>query len=355
MKQLFWLCILIILIYYMKKSYIRISKQRKYLIYITIISAIYTIIYFYMGFIFGFAKSPYSHEIFSILKNVIMQMIPTIGIEITRNVLIMKNKNKKSNVALVTILLILLEINYNTLVNVYNDKENLFKYICSDIVPLIACSILYTYLTMKLSYAVPLIYRTFKELIIIVLPILPNLDWFVKGAYDMLSPVIIYVIFKYKFIKEKQDIRKKKNIQWEKITYAVTLIISITLICFMQGTFKYEPISILSNSMVPTFSRGDVVIFRKPSEKELKEIPINSIIIYTMEEQNIAHRIVNIIQEKDTVMYQTKGDNNNVPDTKLVNTNQIKGIYSFNIKYIGFPSVWLYDYFNNENAKVETK
>ena len=112
------------------------------------------------------------------------------------------------------------------------------------------------------------------------------------------------------------------------------------MVCFMLGVFQYEPIAILSNSMFPTFCRGDVVVFKKLSEAELKELKKQTTIVYTIDNQNIAHRIVDVIEENDKVFYQTKGDNNNAPD----------------MNYIGFPSIWLYEYFLNEkNAKVETK
>ena len=154
--------------------------------------------------------------------------------------------------------------------------------------------------------------------------------------------------------KEKNKVKKKYYIfsnTFSKISYIITLILSITLICFMLGVFKYEPIVILSNSMKNTFSRGDAIIYKKLTDSQLKQIPLYSIIVYTIGEQNVAHRIVSITKENDIVFYQTKGDSNNVPDTFLVTPNQIKGVYVFHIKYIGFPSVWLHDYFNIENIK----
>lgn len=114
----------------------------------------------------------------------------------------------------------------------------------------------------------------------------------------------------------------------------------------MIGTFKYEPITILSNSMKPNFERGDVVIFKKMNNRELRQISINEIIIYSIGEQNIAHRIIDKIEKNDTVIYQTKGDSNNISDKILVQTDQIKGKYKFHIKYIGFPAIWLYEFFN---------
>ena len=154
--------------------------------------------------------------------------------------------------------------------------------------------------------------------------------------------------------KKKSKNRNRQNTH-NKVSYVVTLTFCITLVCFMLGVFKYEPITILSNSMFPSFCRGDVVIYRKISNDELRNIHVGSIIIYNIKEQNIAHRVVDIVKENGTILYKTKGDYNNVSDTNLVRIEQIKGICEFHIKYIGYPSVWLHDYFNSENAKVEIK
>ena len=114
----------------------------------------------------------------------------------------------------------------------------------------------------------------------------------------------------------------------------------------MIGVFRYEPISILSNSMEPTYSRGDVVIFKKLNNNELADIQIGQIIVYSVGEKNIAHRVVNVIKQNNSAKYQTKGDSNNANDMNLVEINQIQGVYVFHIKYLGFPSIWLYEYFN---------
>ena len=59
------------------------------------------------------------------------------------------------------------------------------------------------------------------------------------------------------------------------------------------------------------------------------------------------HRIVNKIEGNNT-LFETRGDNNNESDSELVQIDQVKGVYIFHIKYIGYPSLWLYDYFNLE-------
>ena len=347
-NPLFWSFIIVYLLWYIKHFYIRFSGDRKYLVYIIIISFMYVVAYFYLGFIFGFSKSPYNHDIASIFSNIITQFIPIIGVEMVRGVLVIQNKDNKPALIYTTIVLILIGINYDVYAGLFSNKEQFFKYNCSYILPSISLGILYTYLTRKGSFLLSLIFRLFNRFFVIVLPILPNIDWFITGSIYILSPVFIYILFKYKFIKEKQDIRKKHENLSAKISYIITLALAITLICFMLGTFKYEPITILTNSMSGTFDRGDVIIYRKLTDEELKKIPLYSIIVYSIGDQYIAHRVVSIQKENDNISYQTKGDNNNVCDKPLVYPNQIKGVYTFCVKYVGFPSIWLYEYFNKE-------
>ena len=350
-NPLSWTCIFVYVILDMKKGYFRFNINKKYCVPAVIISFINIAIYFCLGFTLGFSKSLYNHNIIAILQNFITQLLPIISIEFTRELIIARSKDNKPLIIYITILLILLEINSHTIINLLTNREEMFKYICSTIIPLIASNILYTYLTLKCTYIATLIYRIFNTAVILLLPIIPNLDWFGVGSLSLLSIIVIYLLFKYKLIKENTSVRKKIKDFYAKLSYIVTLILSIFLICFMMGVFKYEPISILSNSMEPKFSACDVVIIEKLSESELKEIPIGTIIAYTVNKQNVIHRVVDIVKIDDTVFYQTKGDNNNSPDANLVQIEQIRGIYKTHIKYIGFPSVWLYYFFNDYNLQ----
>ena len=338
-NPLFWGGMIIYLLIDRKKNYIRLSRNKKYLKYMVIISCIHVTIYLYLGLMLGFSEKT-NHT------NLIVAIVPILGMEMARKVIVARNKNNKIVLILMTTLFVLVELNYHVLVNLYPHKEAFFEYVCEAVLPLIACNSLYTYLAIKASFAVPLIYRLVIRCMLLVLPIPSGIDWFMIATTGILSPTLIYAFFQYKLTKKNEDIRKKKQTHFHKISFAITLFLCINLILFMIGVFQYEPITILSYSMKPSFERGDVVIFKKLSNRELKEIPINQIIIYSIGKQNIAHRMIDKIVKNDTVFYLTKGDNNNVSDNILVETSQIKGIYMFHIKYIGYPAVWLYEYFN---------
>ena len=327
----------------MKRWYIRISNNRDNLFFMYIFLLTSIIIYFCTGFIIGFCKNPYIQEIFQLIK---IQIVPIIGIELARHILISRNKNNKNLLIIVTLVLILLRIDYKVVVNLLSDKESFFKYICETVIPLIASNILCTYLTKEKSYTLSLAYMITGKLLFLIFPILPNVNWFILGAGNTIFPIIIYVIYKYKLTKQKKDLRKKKSTTLEKLNFIFSITISILLVCFMLGIFKYEPIAILSNSMNPVFSRGDILIFKKLNNEEINNLSNGDIIIYTLDNRNIAHRIINVVEENNEISYITKGDNNNTKDLKKVKKEQIKGKYIFHIKYVGLLSIWL-----NESLK----
>lgn len=264
-------------------------------------------------------------------------------IEILRIFFVAKNRKNKISLLFITLIFILVEINYRKFFISLNNRREIFKYICGELLPLISYNFLSIYLISNKRYYFSLIYRSFVNLLFLIFLGKFKIDWFVIGSFSILLVTIIYLIYKYKILKFRADLRRENR--FENIKYVVIISFSIFLVLFMLGVFKIQPISIISNSMNPLFRRGDVVIFKKLNEKELNNIQVGSILIYNLENKKIAHRVVKKIKDGNEVFYKTKGDNNETVDSKLVRENQIIGVYLFHIKYLGFPSIWLYEYF----------
>lgn len=333
----------------------RFVKNINYIKKMLIFSLFYIIAYLLLGFIFGFASSPYSHNFITIIKNLWQIIVPIVGIEYIRSVLVNKNSKNKTSIILATILFILLEINLNIFFRSITTLETAFKYISSRVLPLIFSQMIYSYLSLKGSYKLVLIYRLLIELMYLLTPIYPDLDWFLSGIVGILIPVIIYVLFRYDYDKKERSLSRIRLKKQNPVIYIPTLTIIIIFVSFMAGLFKYEPIAIVSNSMNPIFYRGDVVVFEKLDVNELKNLTKNNIIVYGIDNQYVVHRIIDINQEGEKLFFKTKGDANNSPDLNLVSEEQVIGVYKFSIKYIGYPSVWLNEIFNNQQAKVEIK
>ncbi len=326
-NPLFWL--IFIIIFYNQD--LKLPKKKEIKITLTI-STIFLIIYLVSGFIFGFTKSPYNHTLINILKNLWKIILPIYGIEILRYKLIKSNKNFKIK-TLITIVIIVSEINFKALF--LSHDIIFFHYFISIIIPIIAQNILFSYLSLNSHYDIPIIIRFFNELPTIFLPIIPYSNWFIEGSFEIIKVLIIYYLFKY-FIFRKKTIKQTKNLS--KV-YPLTIITSILLVLFMLGLFNYQAIAILSNSMNPTFRRGDVVIYKKNAK-----ILSGDIIVFKYENQIIVHRVLSINE-----YYVTKGDANNTVDYMKIQKKDIIGVYQFHIKYLAYPSIWLNEMFTKEN------
>ncbi len=331
-KFIISLFILLYIFIYLKNIHLKKTTYKDILVTI-IISLSYITINYLLGFKLGFLKNPLTYNFF----NIITYIIPIISIELTRFILINHNQNK-IYYFLITILIIISEINFNYLFGALNNKKLLMMYLISDLIPIICNNILFTYLSLKKSYLIPILFILINN-ITIFLPIIPNISWLTKCMLTILELFIIYLYF-------KNSITKEQNNSFVIISYALTFILATLLVCFILGLFKYKPITILSNSMSPNLVRGDMIIYKTLPQDELNNLPLNSIIVFSDQNKIIVHRLIAKRQENNITYYRTKGDNNSVADSHEVTIDNIKGLYTFHIKYLGYPSIWLYEYFN---------
>jgi signal peptidase len=105
------------------------------------------------------------------------------------------------------------------------------------------------------------------------------------------------------------------------------------------SVFGRKAFIIVSGSMIPEINVGDVVITNSN-----ENIEVGKIIAYKRDSTIIVHRVVGMIKVNDGIMYQTKGDKNNVEDKELVSKDQVEGIVVMKIPYIGRVLMWLYNH-----------
>lgn len=98
------------------------------------------------------------------------------------------------------------------------------------------------------------------------------------------------------------------------------LFISITFFIKDTQTFGVTILKVSSNSMVPTFEKGDFIIIKKQ-----KEYNVGDIITYETEEQGTKYLVTHRIIEINENGYITKGDANNTKDEETIYENVIRG------------------------------
>ena len=342
-NPLFWL-FMAILSYLVARDEPSQKMRNKYDITqsIVIIVIIYCMIYFSLGLVFGYERSPYSHEVVAILKNLWTFISVIVFQEFTRYQLVKLSPKKIGYYALITALFIIAEIDFWNFSSNFSNNVEFFKYMSQTIVPLIVTNCLFTYLSIMSANLPATIYRCLLMLMTILLPIFPALNWLIKAMMEIVLVIIASLYVNYVDIKSSRIMTRRQVKKESVVSYIPFVIVLVVLVCFISGTFKYQPIAVLSNSMLPTFARGDAVIMKKIDKKKIKKLKKGTILYYSKEGRLIVHRIVSVKHTDDgKVEVTTKGDNNNANDPWVITEDDMIGTVSFMIPYIGYPSVWV--------------
>ena len=96
--------------------------------------------------------------------------------------------------------------------------------------------------------------------------------------------------------------------------------------------FGYKLYTILTGSMEPKYNIGDVIIDNPIAQKDIK---VDTVITYALNQTTVTHRVVELVEKDGKTMYRTQGDNNNSPDTDLVDYSQVRGTIVFKISKLG--------------------
>ena len=175
----------------------------------------------------------------------------------------------------------------------------------------------------------------------LVMPIIPNLGYYLYASANILVCYIIYFIASKSIDKasKAKDTVKKSNV---RILYVPIILFLIGVVLLVSGLFNYQMIAIGSGSMVPAYYRGDAIIYKK-SDPETVEV--GDILVFKKDNVVITHRITKIYDGEDSRIIKTKGDANESEDSFIVYDNEILGVVKCRVKYIGYPTLWLNELF----------
>lgn len=134
-----------------------------------------------------------------------------------------------------------------------------------------------------------------------------------------------------------------KKVIVNSIRIVITLLVAFVLFFAIQtmkhpesppSIMGYQPYTVLSNSMKPTFETGDLVIVKKtPVEK----VAADDVITFKETgDRLITHRVVEVVEQDQTRAFVTKGDNNNVNDQQVVASDALVGKQVFRIVKGGY-------------------
>lgn len=307
-------------------------------------SMVFLILYYLLGIIIGYAESNNYLTLYGLTVFIIPTILKIVFKEHLRNSLLTKSGNNKFLIVYSVLLFIMIDILPALSILKISNMHDVFLFIALALLPSITVNIFATYINIKVGYMPVIIYLLIFSLYQYIVPIVPDPSEYLKAIIDFILPILI--LFKVrKNVNKYSDEDKEIDRNYKKsaiIILIIPVILTIIIIYFVSGYFRYYALAIASGSMHPVFDRGSVVIVEQVNDKydnynKLKE---GEIIAFKAEKNIVVHRLIRIVNTGNEVYYYTKGDANNDEDDYLIKTENIIGIVRFKIPYVGYPTVW---------------
>lgn len=321
------------------------SRDKNYLKTISIkiiitVLLLYFVSTYLMGFFIGFGYSHFDKNILVLLKNISPYVIVFTCMEIFRYI-ILKNCSSKKEIIIFTLEYIALNIIMGISGKDLHTAKNIFIVTSTIIIPIIANESMYSYVTYNISLAPSLIYRLVMELYIYFMPFLPAMGDYLSAIFSLVLPFVIYYQIR-KEIKYKEAYSRVAKKTLRRVVLVIMLAFIVGLTTLTSGFFKYHIIAIVSNSMKPTYKRGDAVIIEKVLASEVKE---GDILAFDIGTGIITHRVVRIKYDKGVYTFITKGDNNESADALDITNENVYGVVRYALNNAGYPTVWIHELF----------
>ena len=147
-------------------------------------------------------------------------------------------------------------------------------------------------------------------------------------------------------MREKKLMKKKKRMKRiSSIVSGILMVLLISVASVVVFTkisggepqlFGYQLKTVLSGSMEPGILTGSIIAVKPAEDKTNFK---KGDVITFQEEENIliTHRITEVVKSGDSVLYRTKGDNNNAEDMNPVLSDNVVAEYTgFTVPYVGY-------------------
>lgn len=342
LKPLMWLFIGVVAFIFFRNEIITNKKYKKEVEFCVVITTlVYFLIYFILGYIKGFAHNPYDQTFSGILTN-LWSFIPAVIIREYVRYYMINNCGKKNILLwafLISLLFTFIDLNLYKFDSYFATTLTTIEFFMQTFIPSLITNLYLTYISYFSGFGAPILYAILPQLIMYIIPILPDIDWATTSILSATVPFFSYIYINYQINKADKTIRKGENKTVGIKGWLSMMLVIMLMICFGLGVFPFQPLVIGSNSMAPKIHKGDIVIIQ---DKDVKDVKKGDVIRYLLDGNYVVHRVVMINQDaKGKKVFITKGDNNNDIDLYPVKEYQYTGVVKVTIPYLGYPTIIL--------------
>jgi len=306
-----------------------------------VISTLHISIYTSMGLMWGFGLSPYSRSLGGVVTNVLYIIFQVLALEFTRAYIIksMKYRSEFLSILIPSIVFTLTYIPPLKFTTLALDFETL-RWASTILLPLLARSALASYMVYLGGPLTSVIYVGSMDLYKWVMPILPNIEWFMQGVLGAVIPLVGYIILTSYHLKQRAPTKIRGYSRDVKSLIKSSIIVFLIFLSIMipTGLLGFKPAVVVSGSMQPLIEVGDVVFI---VQARADDIRVGDVIGYVSARGLIVHRVVGYEYINNKKFLVTKGDANNAPDAVPVHPMQVVGKYAGKIPKVGMVVIFI--------------
>ncbi|MEA4925307.1 MAG: signal peptidase I [Syntrophomonadaceae bacterium] len=286
------------------------------------------------GAVSSLGKSPYDHSLMGIMINLLTQGPAIVAFETGRAWLLNRHFARRPlpGMVLVSLLFGLLAFPVNDFARLAPGKP-LVEFTGQQLCPALGQSVLASYLAWLGGPLPAIIYRGGLSALEYLSPILPNSEWISQTLLGVLTPVLGLVMVHSIYGEESRSLKPARRDD-SHLTWVLTGLAAILIVWFSLGVFSYQPKVIMTGSMEPLISPGDMVIVNKTD----KQVEVGDIIMFPLDQMKITHRVVAVQESADQRFFTTKGDANPGPDLEPVPEQKVQGKVVLVVPKIGQPA-----------------
>lgn len=139
-------------------------------------------------------------------------------------------------------------------------------------------------------------------------------------------------------------VKRLKKIFKVVINTILAVYLALLVVLVAPSIFGIRSYMVTSGSMEPVISVGSMVYVRPV---DYMDISVNDVITFLIDQDTrVTHRVVDI--DDAFQMFQTKGDNNDIPDASPVSYKNVMGKVILHIPYLGY----LLSFLSNVYGKI---
>jgi len=356
-KPLIFIVIALITFVFIRKNYKVQNFNKDSLRQMALIgSLLYMIMYYMVGLLIGYSKSPFNHTITAILANILVFLLVAVAEEVIRSNYIKSSQENRHyvNVVLITLLLTIVDIGIGNFSESFTSTSLMMTFLLKNFFPSLITNMFLSYLVYREGIVSALLYKIPFLIVYLISPVFPANNYAIICIISSFVPLFVYFkIEKEYFSSIKFNIQQRLT-GFEKVKFLIFIFVIILITSFTSGIYPIKPVVILTGSMEPVIKRGDAVIYDKII---YDNIEIGDIIVYNLDSIKVIHRVIDIqYTNKYGNVLITKGDNNDSRDAKSVLREQVQGKVIAVIPKVGFPTIMVNELLNGtkNNVVIET-